>query len=83
MISDSVGRNYGETFDLVWRMQLVDSFLKSKVDVTDIDTETRDQMQKTVTHLNRIFRGTDGRMPGVVFHQRRYDVLPRSNRGLA
>lgn len=60
------GRNFGQTFDLVWRMRYVAAFLQGKLTGDSIDDQ-RAIMDKTVNSLNRIFRGTDGTNPGVVF----------------
>jgi hypothetical protein len=60
------GRNFGQAFDLVWRMRYVDAFLKGKV-ADDSVTETRDIMNKAVDAMYRIYRGTNGKVPGVVF----------------
>lgn len=62
----SNGRNFGQTFDLVWRMRYIAAFLDDKLS----DNPSKDQyaiMDKTVNSLNRIFRGTDGTNPGVIF----------------
>lgn len=60
------GRNFGQTFDLVWRMNYVADYLKDKV-TGEEKNEKYQLMDKAVDHLNRIFRGTDGRVPGVAF----------------
>ncbi|HKX23949.1 MAG TPA: hypothetical protein VJM46_01815, partial [Candidatus Saccharimonadales bacterium] len=58
------GRNFGETFDLAWRMRYVAEYLEGKqVD----EASRRTLMSKVYDDLRRIYRGTDGRSPGVVF----------------
>lgn len=59
------GRNFGETFDLVWRMRYVANYLNGKHQ--EGDEGQRAIMDKTFDSLRRLFRGTDGRAPGVVF----------------
>ena len=59
------GRNFGETFDLVWRMRYVTAYVEGKY--KDGDEARRTIMDKTYDSLGRLFRGTDGRAPGVVF----------------
>jgi len=64
---DADGRNFGETFDIVWRMNLVADYLKGKVGSENMQDQIADRMGKAVDHLRRIFRGTDGRNPHVAF----------------
>lgn len=59
------GRNFGETFDLVWRMRYVAAHLNGKLE--EGDEAKRAIMEKTFDALRRLFRGTDGRAPSVVF----------------
>lgn len=59
------GRNFGQTFDLVWRMNYVAAELAGKNSGDTLVDQTT-HMTKAVTHLYRLFRGTDGRVPGVI-----------------
>jgi hypothetical protein len=61
----SRGRNFGQTFDLVWRMNYVAAELTGK-NSGDVSVDQMAHMTKAVTHLYRLFRGTDGRVPGVI-----------------
>lgn len=60
-----VGRNFGETAELVWRMNFIDDYLKGKHQ--GLQSDKKAYIEKAAVHLTRIFRGTDGRVPGVVF----------------
>jgi hypothetical protein len=60
-------RNHPDTHALVWRMNFVDAYLRGKVTDANADAFMANTVQKATKHLDRIFRGTDGRMPGVVF----------------
>ncbi len=66
-VEEGVGRNFGQTFDLVWRMNYVDKCLKGQVTTENAEQVKRDLMGKAVDQLYRLFRGTDGKVPGVVF----------------
>ncbi|MBL8158934.1 hypothetical protein JNJ66_00590 [Candidatus Saccharibacteria bacterium] len=59
------GRNFTQTFELIWRARLIEAYLDGRVE--DAAEATRTIMFETFEHLRRIFRGTDGRVPGVVF----------------
>lgn len=59
------GRNFGETFDLVWRMRYVAEYLNGKQ--VDDEAFQRNLMSKVYDDLRRLYRGTDGRSPGVIF----------------
>jgi hypothetical protein len=59
------GRNFGQTFDLVWRMNYVAAELAGK-NSGEASADQKVHMTKAVTHLYRLFRGTDGRVPGVI-----------------
>ncbi|HEX9679544.1 MAG TPA: hypothetical protein VGA08_02910 [Candidatus Saccharimonadales bacterium] len=69
---DRTGRTFGATFDLVCLMNLIDSFLEGKITADNIETEQRKVMESTYNSLMRIYRGTDGKTPGVIFTK---DVL--------
>ena len=60
------GRNFGEVFDLLWRMRYVANFLDGTL-ATDGVVAQRKIMDKAVESVRRVFRGTDGRSPGVIF----------------
>jgi hypothetical protein len=58
------GRNFGETFDLAWRMRYVANYLNDEP--IGSEDEQRELMEKTVDDVRRLYRGTDGRAPGVI-----------------
>jgi hypothetical protein len=64
---DGQPRNFGQTFDVVWRMNYVDAYLKGKVTTENSEEMQRKIMENAADHLYRLFRGTDGQVPGVVF----------------
>jgi len=59
------GRSFGQTADLVWRMNFIADYLKGKNE--GAEDARRAYVEKAATRLTRIFRGTDGRTPGTVF----------------
>lgn len=61
------GRNQAQTHALVWRMNYVSAFLKGKVNNDNYQDVKTDTVAKATKSLDRIFRGTDGKTPGVVF----------------
>ena len=58
-------RNFGQMFDLVWRARFIEAYARGKHDNTE--QAKRVLLEKTYDSLVRIFRGTDGRAPGVIF----------------
>lgn len=76
---DERGRIYGETFDIVWRMELVEQYVNGKLGAdTDLNAIKRTIMEKMVTRLDRSFRGTDGRAPGVALTKDSMTYYPGS-----
>lgn len=63
---DSNGRNFGETFDLVWRLKLLDAFAKNG-NIDDMQARIRKAKDGAYDHVRRLFRGTDGKMPRVFY----------------
>jgi hypothetical protein len=59
-------RNFGETFDIVWRLNLLDTFKKGQIG-EDIETTILSIKERAYAHLRRLFRGTDGTVPGVFY----------------
>jgi hypothetical protein len=59
-------RNFGQTYDLVWRMRYIAEFLKGELK-GEPDEARRASAARTYDKMQRIFRGTDGRVPGVIF----------------
>lgn len=64
---DGLGRNFGETFDIIWRINFLDKVRKGKVDETNIQANISQTMDKAYDHLRRLFRGTDGKARGVFY----------------
>lgn len=65
---DGAPRNHPQTHALVWRMNLVAQCLKRPDQMnSEPDVHVRDVISKATKHVDRIFRGTDGIAPGVVF----------------
>jgi hypothetical protein len=62
---DGQGRNYGQTFDLVWRMRMVADYLNGDLK-GEPDQALRKVAERSYDKVGRIFRGTDGRAPGVI-----------------
>jgi hypothetical protein len=60
------GRDFVRNFELLWRMRYVANFLKGKF-TDDLKADMRSTMMSTVKSQYRIYRGTDGRFPGVIF----------------
>ena len=59
------GRNMRETTEIVWRLNFIEDYLKSRHDGSQ--QSVRNAVDKATTHLTRLFRGTDGKVPGVAF----------------
>ncbi len=59
---DGKGRNFRDVHEVVWRMNLVEGWLKSgKADEAAIHKH----VAAGTKHVHRLYRGTDGRVPGV------------------
>ncbi len=61
----SRGRTMRETCELVWRINFVADYLSGASGGSDEDI--RRSITKATLHMLRIYRGTDGRTPGVIF----------------
>lgn len=63
---EGMGRNFGQTFDIVWRMKYIEAFLAGKLTADDEEARYK-TMDGSYSKLMRLFRGTDGQVPGVFF----------------
>ncbi|MBI3624087.1 hypothetical protein HY218_00475, partial [Candidatus Saccharibacteria bacterium] len=63
---EGTGRNFGDTFDIVWRLNLLEQFSNGKVG-DDVQTVISELQTKAYDHLRRLFRGTDGKVTGVFY----------------
>ena len=63
---EQLGRNFGQTFDIVWRLNLLEKYNHGKLK-DDIAGEVKDIQKKAYDHIRRLFRGTDGSVPGVFY----------------
>ena len=61
---DGNGRNFRETHELVWRINLVASYLLNQDASED---RVRRHIRNATKLVHRLFRGTDGKTAGVVF----------------
>lgn len=59
-------RNFGQTYDLVWRMRYIAEYLKGELKGDPAEVR-RKSAERSYDKTQRIFRGTDGIAPGVVF----------------
>lgn len=61
---DGQGRNFRQVHELVWRMNAVAGWLKNGKANEDA---IRGYIAAGTKHVHRLFRGTDGKVPGVIF----------------
>lgn len=62
--NDGKGRTFRDVHEIVWRMNAIADYLKNG---QEDEEAVKKHIVDATKHVNRLFRGTNGRVPGVVF----------------